>query len=121
MEYSSFVTHRSNEVDGVSFTVKKMSLGGRLDLAKRIRQIGIRREFHNAGGNLEDELEVGIIENEINRAYLEWGVTGIDGLMIDGEAATVETVIHHGPERLTGEMLAAVRAELSLSEEERKN
>lgn len=121
MDYSSFVTHRSKEMAGVSFTVKKVSLGSRLELAKRIRQIGIKREFHKAGGNIEDELEVGIIENEINRVYLEWGVVKIEGLVIDGEDATVETAIGRGPERLAGEMLAAIRAELSLSEEERKN
>lgn len=121
MKYLSSVTHRSHQVDGVSFTVKKMSLGGRLELARRIRQIGIKREFHKAGGTIEDELEVGIIENEINRAYLEWGVTSVCGLVIDGAEATIDMLIERGPECLTTEMLAAVRGELSLSEEERKN
>lgn len=121
MEYSSVATHRSEEIAGVSFTVRKVSLGGRLELARRIRQIGIKREFHAAGGTIDDDLEVAIIEHEINRAYLEWGLVAVSGLQLDGAEANTEALILHGPEKLTNEILGVIRRELSLSEEERKN
>ena len=41
--------------------------------------------------------------------------------MIDGQAATAEMLVEKGPESLSNEIVGAIQAELSLSEEERKN
>ena len=58
---------------------------------------------------------------QIDRLYLEWGLQAIDGLSIDGEAATPRLLIEQGPESLTREIVARIRGECHLSEDERKN
>ncbi len=80
----------------------------------------LRHEFLQAG-ETQDKLEASLSELLVRRLYLEWGLKEITGLMIDGEAATTEQLIERGPERLTDEVIEAVQAELTLSDEERKN
>jgi hypothetical protein len=52
---------------------------------------------------------------------VEWGLAELEGLSIDGQAATVELLIDKGPEELVDEIVSALQAEIGLSEEERKN
>jgi hypothetical protein len=58
---------------------------------------------------------------EVEKIHLEWGLEGVEGLEIDGKAATVEDLIAKGPETLTQEIVRAIRSECGLSEAERKN
>ena len=58
---------------------------------------------------------------EVDRAYLEWGLLAVEGLTIDGEAATPPAVVDKGPLELATEILGRVKAECGLSEIERKN
>jgi hypothetical protein len=80
----------------------------------------LRHEFLRAG-ETEDKLEASFGELLVRKLYLEWGLKEISGLTIDGEAATVDHLIERGPEALTDEVVEAVQAELTLSDEERKN
>ena len=48
-------------------------------------------------------------------------VCHLEGLRIDGEAATVESLIESGPENLAREIAEAIAEESSLNEDERKN
>ena len=44
-----------------------------------------------------EKLEATVLAAEIDRAYLEWGLIGVEGLEIDGAAATPKTLIDAGP------------------------
>ncbi|MBL8229028.1 MAG: hypothetical protein JNL98_11145 [Bryobacterales bacterium] len=121
MQYQSSVEIRSATVPGVVFRVRKMSFSHRLNLMKDVRDLASRHEFLKAGPDPLDQLEAQRIEQEIALVYLNWGLVSVDGLEIDGEAATAARLIELGPEDLVREALSAVINQLGLSEEERKN
>jgi hypothetical protein len=118
--YSSVVWHDSKALSGVRYATRRISLMQRIDLTNRAREIVLKHEFFNAG-DASDQLEATLGELLVRKLYIEWGVQEIEGLSVDGEAATVESIVAKGPEDLTDEIVATVRAELELSEEERKN
>jgi hypothetical protein len=119
--YRSVVECESATVPGVVFTIRKMSFGRRLELAERIRGLGAALEFRAAGAELQDRVEASVIASRMDRVYLEWGLAGVRGITIDGAPATPESLIAAGPEELTREALARIKAECGLSVEERKN
>lgn len=106
---------------GVRFAIARLTFGRRLDLARRIREIGRRAEFLAAGTEVRDKLESAVVGAEVDRAYLEWGLLAVEGLTIDGEAASPAAVVEKGPLELATEILGRVKAECGLSEIERKN
>ncbi len=121
MSYQSTVTRESRAFAGVRYTVARMSLGRRIELTKRIRELAGRAEYLAAGEDLRGKAEAAALGAEIDGLYLEWGLAGIEGLEIDGQAATAELLARAGPEELCREIIASIRAECGLSEEERKN
>jgi hypothetical protein len=118
--YSSLAWHESESVRGVRFAIRRISLAQRIELMKNVRDLALRHEFLKAG-EPSDQLEASLADLLVKRLYLEWGVAAVEGLRIDDQAATLETLIEKGPERLSDEIIDQIRAELSLSEEERKN
>jgi hypothetical protein len=106
---------------GVRYRIVAMSVARRIELARRIREIGRRLEFLEAGNDAREKLEAVVLAGEIDRAYLEWGLEAVEGLSIDGEAATPEMLIEKGPVDLAEEILARIKGECGLSEDERKN
>lgn len=121
MQYESVKTVESAVVPGVRFTISKMSFGRRAELTRQIWELANRAERLQACDDARERLEAAVLTSEIERAYLHWGLQRVEGLTIDGQSATVDMVIARGPEDLCREMLAAIRAECGLSEEERKN
>ena len=121
MDYSSTVTVPSASAPGVEFTIARLSLGRRIELSRRIREIGLKSDFLAAGEAIEEQIEAGIAQQQVDRAYLEWGLVGVRGLTIDGCQATPCLLVERGPEDLAREAIAAIRSELHLGEEERKN
>jgi hypothetical protein len=111
----------AESVAGVRFQITRVSFGRRIELARKIREIGRKLEFLEAGSDAREKLEATLIGAEIDRAYLEWGLLGIAGLTIDSEAATPAILIALGPLELAAEILARIKAECGLSENERKN
>ena len=99
----------------------RISFGRRIELARRMREIGRKVEFLSASDDAREKLEAAVVSAEIDRAYLDWGLVGVAGLVIDGEAANPAALIDKGPIELAGEILARVKAEWSLSGDERKN
>ena len=61
-----------------------MSLGRRIELARRIREMGRKAEFLEAGGDVREKLEAAVLQGEMDRVYLEWGLEAVEGLEIDG-------------------------------------
>ena len=70
---------------------------------------------------MREKLEAAVLQGEIDRVYLEWGLEAIEGLEIDGEAATPGSLIERGQLNLSAEILRRIRGECGLSESERKN
>ena len=121
MDYESQTTLEAQSARDVRYTISRMSFGRRLELTRKVRELGRRLEFLGAGKNAEEKMEESVLTAEIDRLFLEWGLRRVEGLFIDGQPATAETVIEHGPEELCQEILKAIKAECGLSEAERKN
>lgn len=118
--YSSLIWRDSQAVAGIRYAVRRISLQQRIELTQKIRELALRHEFLNAG-NSADQLEATLSDLLVQKLYLEWGLAEIQGLNIDGKPGTIELLIKKGPEALTDEIVTTVRAELTLSEDERKN
>lgn len=121
VQYDSAVTLQAKSMEGVEFTILRLSLARRMDLARRVLELSRRLEFREAGEGVEDRLEANVLSCEINQLYLNWGLIGIDGLRIDGADATPELLAEKGPEDLATEVVTAIKAQCGLSENERKN
>jgi hypothetical protein len=121
MIYESVTEVASQAASGVVFTVVRMSFARRLELMRKVREFARRVEFHEAGQEPAEKMDAALLQAEIDRLYLEWGLQSISGLEVDGMPATPEVLASRGPEELFREALAAVRAESGLSAAERKN
>ena len=119
--YDSALWFDAEAMPGVRYAIAHISFGRRIELARRIREIGRKLEFLEAGSDVREKLEAAVVGAEVDRAYLEWGLLAVEGLTIDGEPATPETLIDKGPLELATEILSRVKAECGLSEDERKN
>ncbi len=118
--YSSLLWHNSEIAVGVRYATRRVSLSQRIELTKRVRELALGHEFLKAGDSAQ-QLEATLGDLLVRKLYLEWGLAEIKGLSIDSRAGTVKTLIEKGPEALSYEIVAAIRAELDISEEERKN
>jgi hypothetical protein len=98
-----------------------MSFGRRVELMRRVRELARQMEFLEAGAVTGDKMDAALLQAEIDRLFLKWGLLGVTGLELDGAAATPESLAEAGPEDLFREALAAVRAETGLDAAERKN
>ena len=67
------------------------------------------------------EAELALLAGEVDREYLRWGLTELEGLEIDGSAATPEALFSGGPEELVREIVDEIRRQAGLTENERKN
>lgn len=121
MNYESLEVIESQSAQGVTFTVAKMSYGRRVELMRKIRELSRKLEFHDAGSEPGDKMDGALLEAEINRLYLTWGLRAVSGLTLDGMDATPALLAESGPEDLFREALAAVRTQTGLTEAERKN
>jgi hypothetical protein len=120
-KYSSETLVKSQAVPGVTFAIAKMSFGRRVELMRRVRELARQAEFMAAGTEAGDKMDAALLQAEIDRTYVLWGVRSVTGLTVDGAAAGPELLAEAGPEQVFREALAAVRKETGLSEEERKN
>ncbi|MCP5112753.1 MAG: hypothetical protein GY953_18155 [bacterium] len=115
------MTLDSETTQGVRFTIGRMSFGRRVELTRRIRELGRTIDFLEAGEDVQEKIEATLLANEVEQAYLEWGLKEIAGLQIDGAEATPELLVASGPEELCREIAAAIKVECRLGEDERKN
>jgi hypothetical protein len=98
-----------------------MTFGRRIDLMRRVRQLGGQFEFERAGSSIDDRLQASLTAAAIDELYLSWGLVSIEGLELDGRVASPESLALCGPEALCREIIAAIKRECALTEEERKN
>jgi hypothetical protein len=118
--YESEAVVESQALPGVQLRIAKISFAGRLELMRRVRELSRRVEFLGAGKDPADKMDAALLQGEIEQLYVTWGVRAVEGLTVDGIPAGPE-MLATGPESVFREALAAVRRELGLSEEERKN
>ena len=121
VQYRSAIQCDSASFPGVSFTIRRVSLGRRIELAKDIRDLATELEFHQAGESAKDQVEAAVQSARIDQVYLRWGLLAISGLEIDGELPTVDTLFSGGPERLLREIVDRIKGECGLTDDERKN
>jgi hypothetical protein len=121
MDYASEKSIESRAAPGVRFRIARMSLGRRIELTRRVWELARKVECLEAGNDPREKLEGALLSSEIDRLYLGWGLLGVEGLVLDGQPATPETLIAAGPEVVCQEILVAIKAECGLTEEERKN
>ncbi len=119
--YDSALWFDAESASGVRYAIARLTFGRRLELARRIREIGRKAEFLAAGMDAREKLDAAVVGAEVDRAYLEWGLLAVEGLTIDGETATPQAVVEKGPLALATEILEHVKSECGLSETERKN
>ena len=80
MDYESTVEIESQRVEGVRFTVRKMSFGRRVELTKKIQGVLGKLEFLEAGEkSVHDEAEAALLSARVDREYLRWGLIAIEG------------------------------------------
>jgi len=121
MDYVSEKTVESVAAPGVRFTIARMSFGRRVELTRKIWELAGKVEFLQAGEDPREKLEAALLASEVDRAYMSWGLLRIEGLQIDRQPATPELAVERGPRALCEEIVAAIKAECGLSEEQRKN
>jgi hypothetical protein len=120
--YESAVWRESRLWPEVQFRVLRMSLLRRHRLMGELRTLATEEAFHRAApadthsAISANELQTCIDEMVIRTALLE-----IRGLRIDGQQATVDSLLESGPENLAREIAEAIAEESSLDDNERKN
>jgi hypothetical protein len=119
-DHNSSVWHNSCVCEGVRFATRQISLAGRIELTQKVQELISKNDFLQAGDALERSRAC-MADLLAKRVYLEWGISGIEGLKIDGRLASVQRLINDGPEELCNEIASTIQSELELSEEERKN
>ncbi len=119
--YASTVWFDSVSRPPVRYSILRISFGRRIELARRIREVGRKAEYLEAGSDVRDKLEATVLGAEIDRVYLDWGLKGVEGMEIDGAAATPQSLIDAGPVELVAEILGRIKAECGLTDDERKN
>jgi len=122
MNYTSSVEIESTAIPGVRFRLRRVSFGRRLELARILQdRLEAIQRLTLSPESPARAAETALLSAEIDAIHARWGVVAIDGLEIDGAPATIDSLIDAGPEELLKEILAAVRRETGLDEEERKN
>jgi hypothetical protein len=119
--YESVMMIRSKAMPSVTFAINRISFGRRMELSRRAREIGRKAEFLEAGSELQEKIDASILAQEVDAMYLTWGLVSIEGLTIDGEAATAERLLERGPDEVAREIVAAIKEQCGLSDGERKN
>ena len=119
-EFMSTEWYDAHCMPGVRYAIRRITLGQRIELARRARELARQNEYLRTG-DPGDQLEGIIGDLLVEKLYLDWGLADVSGLNIDGTPASAADVIERGPERLTHEIAQALRSYLVLTDEERKN
>lgn len=121
VKYQSSIRCASSAVPGVSFVIRRISLGRRIELAQALRDLAQELEFQQAGESAREQVEAAVLSARIDRVYLRWALGGVSGLLIDGEPATADALFQSGPEGLLREIVDRIKRECGLTDDERKN
>lgn len=143
MQLTGNITHDSEALPGVRFVVKRLNYISRserdlalLDDRAKLTAIMRRMEALVIDGDLAEAKPIKGKEDEYARlnaeyalihqtrivpAYVRAGFISVEGLDIDGKAATAEDILEHAPDEFLDEVFAACVTASGLSETQRKN
>lgn len=113
--------YQSTCFPGVSFRVKRMTLGSRIELLEKIYPLLKEAESMAAGTSQSDQVRNQLCTLKVQEALLAWGVLELSGLCVDGVEISAERAGSGAPEELVQEMLAVIQRQIALTEAERKN
>ena len=113
--------YKSTLYPAVKYRISKMSMGRRIELTKRVKDLMKQIEFASAGVGAADKVDAAILAGQMDKLYWEFGLESIDGLEINGEQVTPAEQFERGPEDLSKEILQRIKANCCVSEDERKN
>jgi hypothetical protein len=119
--YRSCVQCASKTVEGVRFTIRRISLARRIELAQAVRDLARELECRRAGDSTDDRVEAAVLSSRIDEVYLRWGLVSVSGFLIDGETPDAEALFGRGPEALVREIVERIKSECGLTGDERKN
>ncbi|CAB4130912.1 hypothetical protein UFOVP130_44 [uncultured Caudovirales phage] len=119
--------------EDVKFTLNKMTEGRRIKLRLALAETSAKlREMVEEATTLAGQSEpstvrasalldgvTALIEEKVTPQWVRWGLHSIEGLTIDGEAATTDSLIESGPRALYAEIADAIKREAGMSEEQR--
>lgn len=144
-DFKSTETIESAVIPSVRFTIRKPTQGRRTELHLSIAEVAARydakiRELDKLRVETKSDdgstvvswsdtseanriaAEADIIDIcELTPRYIRWGLLSVEGLAIDGEPATVETLLSSGPEDIIPEIRDAVKRQLGLTLVQQKN
>lgn len=151
MDFSSKKTVRSEAYPEVTFTIRRMTEGTRTDLMLGLAEVLSQVRDHQADvqcldlparkedGNFDESTPVDphvfakaagindkiriLRKNTIDPAYVKVCLVGVQGITIDGvvDPTDADFIRRFGPERLYGDIVSTIRAEVEMSEEEKEN
>ncbi len=121
VRYEGSIRCASDTIPGVTFTIRRMSLGRRIALAEAIRDLAQEMEFQQAGQSVKDQVQAAVLSGRIDLIYLRWGLSSISGLLVDSQPATADQLFASGPEDLLREIVDRIKRECGLTDDERKN
>jgi len=119
--YSSETEVASETFPGVRFVLRRCSGARRIALIERLATHASHFEALKASERLDDRVRAEALRLRMDFEYLDWGLSRVSGLMLDGELPDAQMLFDRGPERLVEEIVGKVREECELSEAERKN
>lgn len=151
MDFSSTKIVKSQAYPDVSFTIRRMTEGTRTDLMLELADVLAKiRDIQadvscldlpprKADGEFDETVKVDphlfaqaaalndkirvIRKNTVDPSYARVCFVGVQNLTIDGTVnpTDIEFIRRFGPERLFGDIIAAIRAEVEMSDEEKEN
>lgn len=134
--FSSKQTQESAACPGVRFTVRRLNDIQRarrnlklIEARAHLTELSARFEDAGNGGadlvspeQMRADHEIGLAINiDMKPAYIRAGLISIEGLEIDGAAATVDTLIEFGPTDLVNEVYGACALASGLTADQSKN
>jgi hypothetical protein len=120
--YESSVWRESQVWPGVEFHLRRMSLIRRHRMMQELKSLASEEAFHRAAPEeAGSEISAAEAQARIDELVIRTALIEIKGLSIDGQPATVESLMKDGPESLAREIAEAIAEESSLDENERKN
>ena len=119
--YESSLELNSATYPTVKYRIRRPSFRRRSALIGQVREMGRSLQCLEAGEGVAERIEAFHVRSKIDQLYLEWGLEKIEGMEIDGEAISVESLMAKGPEELTSEILEQIKRQCTMTEAERKN
>jgi len=120
--YESAVWRDSQLWPGVQFHILRMSLLRRQRLMQELQSLTSEESFHRAAPDeMGSEVSAAELQIRIDAIVIRTALLEMKGLSIDGQPASVESLLESGPESLAHEIAEAIAYESSLNENERKN